>query len=375
MTRAALLAMALLLAGCGGAEVLDPPAPLPADEGVAPLVPRWRLPLAGAVEGLRPRPAVAGDRVLAMAPAGEVVAAGLEDGRVHWRAAAGTGLTAGVGVGEGLAVAAGGEGEVLAFALEDGRLRWRVTVEGEVLAPPTVAGGRVFLRTAEGRLLALDAADGRRLWVQEQAVPALSLRGTARAVPSDGAVVTGWADGRVSAHRVADGAPLWVVRLATPRGTTEPARMVDVDADPVVADGQVYAAAYQGRIGAIAAGGGVLLWARDLSVWSGIAVAGEAVVASAADGVVWALERAGGRALWRQEALRNRRLSGPVLHAGLLWVGDLEGWVHALDPADGALRGRVRAGEGQVLALVATTAGLLVRHAEGLTLLAAPRGG
>jgi outer membrane protein assembly factor BamB len=58
---------------------------------------------------------------------------------------------------------------------------------------------------------------------------------------------------------------------------------------------------------------------------------------------VIALSRMGGNQVWRQEALRLRDLTAPTRYADTLVVGDLEGYLHWLDPADGHFLARERA--------------------------------
>jgi outer membrane protein assembly factor BamB len=60
------------------------------------------------------------------------------------------------------------------------------------------------------------------------------------------------------------------------------------------------------------------------------------------DAVV-ALARSGGEQVWRQELLRLRDLTAPTRYANTLVVGDFEGYLHWLDPADGHFLAREKA--------------------------------
>ena len=92
--------------------------------------------------------------------------------------------------------------------------------------------------------------------------------------------------------------------------------------------------------------------------------------------MIWGLDLATGAAAWKNESLQYRRLSPPAFFAGHVVVADFDGYVHVLDPKDGALVARTRAGGDPVLAApVVSGERLYLLNAEGrLTALkATPR--
>lgn len=261
-------------------------------------------------------------------------------GKLRWERRTGVSLTGGIArAGDALLVGTR-RGEILAYVIKDGAIRWRKTLTSEILAPPAVADGVAVVRTGDGKLFGLNTADGRQLWRFERKVPTLSLHGTGRAVIADGQVFAGFANGKLVALDLEDGSLLWEATVATSQGRSELERMVDVDADPLVAGDTVFAAAYQGRVVALSRDSGRLLWARDLSVYSNMTADECALYVSDAQGAVWALDRASGAALWKQDNLRNRALSAPVLFGDYLVVADFEGYLHWLARDDGRLVGR-----------------------------------
>jgi outer membrane protein assembly factor BamB len=155
-------------------------------------------------------------------------------------------------------------------------------------------------------------------------------------------VVSGFANGRLAALKLHDGRLLWESVIAVPKGRTELERLVDIDAQLEISGGVVYVATYQGRIAAVSLDGGRLLWGREFSSYSGIALAGRMLYVSDARGDLWALERNSGGTLWKQDALHGRGLSMPVLQGDAVVVGDYEGYLHWLDREDGHLLARAR---------------------------------
>ena len=220
------------------------------------------------------------------------------------------------------------EGEVIALNAADGAERWRVKVNGEVLSAPAVAPQGVIVRTVDGRLRGLALDTGKELWQYEQAVPRLSLRGTAVPVISGTAVICGFDNGKVVALNIADGALLWETTVAPSRGRTELERLVDIDSAVKVFGNDVFAVGFQGRVAMLALDTGQIWWAQDASSYRGLAVDDENVYISTAEGEVVALAARlrhgalapeGARASWAVGACahgrRHRRGGFPGLRA------------------------------------------------------------
>lgn len=352
--RLFLLAVAApLLAACSSGPsrlALDPPAELTAFKSALAVEARWARQLGKGVDKhfIALTPLVERDRIYAADRKGRVEAFELESAARVWRADLDTAINGGPGDGGDLLLL-GGDAEVIALDKRDGQVRWRAPVSSEVLAAPRRSGNVVVARSVDGALFGLDASDGRRLWRYSQPVPLLSLRGVGEPQIEGSIVVAGFDSGRLAAVSLQDGRPLWETALAIPRGRTELERMVDVDARLVVRDGVVYAAGYQGRIAALTLDSGRLLWTRDFSTWSGLAVAGRDLYVTDAEGNLWALARSNGGTLWRQNALRGRSLSAPAVQGGAVVVADFEGYVHWLSREEGSLLARVRVEDWEAL--------------------------
>jgi outer membrane protein assembly factor BamB len=208
------------------------------------------------------------------------------------------------------------------------------------LAPPVIAGNEVIVHSNDGRIFSLDAADGRRLWVYDGSVPALSLRGSSRPLVAEGKVIAGLDNGKVVALALGDGQVEWEMTVAVPEGRSELERLVDIDADPLYLDGVVYVAAYNGRVVAVSMLSGRVLWSRDISSYSSMAVSGDIIVVSGSDGTVWGLDRSSGAVMWRQDQLEGRALTAPAVQNGQFAIADDQGFVHWLAPRDGAFVAR-----------------------------------
>lgn len=370
----------LLLVGCSSKQGLEVvPTPLTVINRAFTAGQAWsyRLPLsADRFNGAGQHVVIADGNLYISDDRGVVHALSIDKGRSQWQYETGLSLSSGVSYAQGLILVGSNDGDVMAIAAADGQLRWRSRVSSEVLAPPTVSDGIVVVHTIDGQVAALDVADGRRLWTYQVQVPTLSLHGISAPVIYQGRVIVGLADGRVIALNLRDGALLWEITVAIPHGRSELERLVDIDANLVQFDEVLYAAAYQGRVVAVDMRSGRQLWARDMSVYRGLAVDADSLyVVDDQDGV-WALSRHNGATLWKQEGLIARGLTAPLLQGDYVIFGDLEGYVHWLKRQDGGFAARASVGDKPVIALQHDGSGALYSVAQDgrLTKLLAGKG-
>jgi len=358
------LALCVLLAACGAPSNKPEPAPLPKPERKEGLTQHWEARVGGKTD-FRFVPARYGD-LLAVAGGGNTLALlDAQSGHERWSLTLKKPLAGGVGLGENRLAVGTLHGELLTFDLQ-GKAGWTARLSTELISPPVVAGNRVLARTNDGRLSAFNAEDGRLVWTYQRATPALILRNFAAPVVSNGVVYLGMAGGKLAAISLADGRQIWETAVATPRGASELERIADIVSAPVVDGNQVCAAAFQGRVACLNARDGVLLWARDLSSWAGLALDQERLYVSDDRGYVNALERTTGRSVWRQEKLAGREVSGPAFDGKQVFVGDFEGYVHALDANTGALTMQIDTDGGRIAAAPRGMAGrVLVQTQRG----------
>jgi outer membrane protein assembly factor BamB len=271
---------------------------------------------------------------------GEILALKRETGNLIWRAQCKKHILAGPFVAE-KKIFVGTEDEVLAYRFSDGKLLWQAEVDGAVLATPQANKGIVFAHVIGGSVVALNDEDGRQLWRYNVTMPALILRKSSSPVIAGDTVIVGFSNGKLVALHRMDGTPEWEREIAVSKGRSDIQNMVDIVADPVVKDDIVYVVSYQGKAAALELATGALIWERELSSYSGLAVGEQSVFVSDTSGVVWALSRKTGEVLWKQEGLMGRRLTAPAVLNDFVVVGDEDGHLHWLSEKSGNFEGRV----------------------------------
>jgi outer membrane protein assembly factor BamB len=262
-------------------------------------------------------------RAYAAGHKGEVVAFEVGSGRVAWRTRIKAPLSGGTAVGGGLVLIGSSDGQLFALDEASGNRRWSVRVSGEVLSPASISERLIALRTVDGKLHALSPADGHELWVQQQQVPRLSLRGTARPVIAGDVVLCGFDNGKVMAVNSGDGSVQWE---------------------------DVYTVGFQGKVAMLALDNGQIWWSHDASSYRNLTLDADDLYMATADGEITALRTRTGAELWRQKALLHRGLSAPAAmdEVNALVMADFQGYVHWLDKATGTLAARASSGKVRV---------------------------
>ena len=351
----AALGVVLLAGGCSTLDKLNPfadepkikPSVLEPFAATAELRVDWQASIGATGESIL-APAVVDDSVFAAAADGAL--ARFDDGKQRWRISVGQRLSGGVGADDKLVVVATGKGDVLAFSAEDGSPLWKTQVSSEVLAPPTVTDGLVIVRSGDSRIHGLEVKDGKRRWVYQRTAPALSLRKAVGMVAVPGVVLAGMPAGKLVAINTANGNAIWEVTVTQPKGATELERVADVSSLPVVADRQVCAVAYQGRLACFDPASSTLQWGQDISSSVGIDADAKLLYVSDDKGRVVAFERDGGARRWSQDKLTYRRLSRPLAVGRFVAVGDYQGQIHLLKGEDGTFAARLATDGSEILA-------------------------
>ncbi len=339
------------LTGCAsGDDVIEPPAELVEFDADVDVRRIWNTKVGGASERLRLglMPASDGASIYAGSWDGRVESLNAENGRSQWSVRLEANLTAGPGYGDGRIVFATSNGDLILLDAGTGEQIWQVAAGSEVLAPPVISSDVVVFHTVDGRLRGFDLDSGRELWSVDQSLPALTLRGDTAPVVTGQFVVTGFDNGRVGAYLVDSGEPLWEVPIANSSGRNELERLVDIGSGLAVVGNDVYSAGVNGRVVAIDLRTGQVNWQQEISSFAGLGVDVNHVYVTDEFGTVVAYDRRRGTPVWRQEDLRLRDVTAPARFRNLLVVGDYEGYLHWLDPADGHFRARARAGSDRI---------------------------
>ena len=259
-------------------------------------------------------------------------------GREVWR----------VNIGSEIAAGVGGDGRYFSVittnnelvALDAGRELWRQSLPAQGFTPPLVAGGRIFVLTADRTVSAFELQSGRKLWVQRRPGESLVLRQSGVLTSAGETVVSGIA-GRLIGLDPLNGSIRWESAIATPRGTNDIERLVDL-VGPHSRSGDVLCArAFQATVGCVDLGRGSLMWSKTSSGTVGLDGDEKLIFGVESDGQLTASQRNDGERVWSTQYLRYRNLTAPLLLGRSIVVGDESGLVHFMSRENGSLLTRV----------------------------------
>ncbi|KPJ67830.1 MAG: hypothetical protein AMJ43_02395 [Coxiella sp. DG_40] len=341
-TKNLLFVVIVFFCGCAGYK---PPAPSPLVNFKPTLnvQQQWSMRASQGTSGeyLKLTPAIVDNKVFVNSYVGEITAVDANSGHKIWKTYTKMNLTSGLAAGNGMLFIGNSEGQVLAYQQSNGAFVWWAPLSSQVLATPGVNENVLLVKAENGQLSAFNINNAKQLWVYSHDEPTLILRGGSSPQVFGNKVVTGFASGELVVIDLHDGQFIWREPIAEGQGSMAVQRMVNIDVNPKIFNGIIYVATYQGKIAAVNLKSGKILWQHKLSSYSGLAVDNERVYVSDEEGHVWAFDRETGDVIWKQNDLSYRKITGPALVSNAIVVGDGQGYLHFMSPADGHFIARV----------------------------------
>jgi outer membrane protein assembly factor BamB len=330
------LAFSVVLGACSSSPQKPKPAELPANANLLAVRQAWKFSMGEVSFPLDVK--VSGQTVALASSDGTVNILDARTGESRWRAAVGEALAAGVGY-DGLIAAVMTRNNEL-VAMHAGRELWRQRLPAPGFTAPLVAGERVFILTADRTVTAFDGQTGRRIWSQQRQGEPLVLRQAGVLLAVGDTLVAGLS-GKLVGMNPLNGSVRWEAPVASPRGTNDVERLVDMVAHVSRQGNMVCARAFQAAIGCVDAARGTLLWSKPAAGSVGVGGDGGLVFGVESDSTLIAWKRADGERAWTVEQLRYRNLMAPLELGRAVVVGDDIGLLHFLSRTDGAPLTRV----------------------------------
>ena len=255
----------------------------------------------------------------------------------------------GVAFDNGRIYATNGLGYVAALDARNGGIIWQVHPTGPLRGSPTVVGDTLYVITQDNQIYSLKTSDGSTNWSQAAALEIAGIFGSASPAVGQGTVVAGFSSGELNAYRYENGRIVWQDALARTSIRTSVSSLSDIDADPVIDNGQVIAIGQGGRMVGMELITGQRMWELNLAGIATPWVAGDWIFVVTSDAKLMAIARATGKVRWitqlpefRHEKSKSGPISyvGPILAGGRLIVASTEGALIFADPQAGAIQGQ-----------------------------------
>ncbi len=325
----------------------------------ATLTTAWTAQIAGSSKSakLASSPVVDGGKLYAIDVNATVHAFDAKTGARLWSASLGTTgsdgrsslFGGGVSVEGDRIYATNGVGDVAALSATNGGVFWKKRPAGPLRGAPTLFAGQVFVMTQDNQLIALNGQNGEIEWQETASVEPGSVFGVAAPAAGQGTVVAGFSSGELNAYRYENGRNLWSDALSRTNMSTSVSTLSDVDADPVIDRGRVFAVGQGGRMASYELVTGQRIWELSIASIATPWVAGDWVFVVTDDARLLAVARATGKIRWITQLPRYRdeedkkdpiRWTGPVLGGNRLFLVSSAGAMTQVNPADGSVLGQ-----------------------------------
>jgi outer membrane protein assembly factor BamB len=341
-------------------------------------------------------PVVADGRVYTIDTMARVRAFDIQTGRMIWEhqvrgenspndALFGGGVT----YDGGRIYATNGAGDAAALDAATGAQVWMVKPGGPLRGAPTIANDTVFALSQDSQLYALNAQNGEERWRGSGSFELAGVFGSAAPAFAQSTLVAGYSSGELTAYRYENGQVVWQDALARTGVSTTVGQLSDIDADPVIDNGRVFAIGQGGRMVAVELITGQRAWEINIGGLSTPWVAGDWVFVVTDRAKLLAVARSSGRIRWISQLPRFRRderrsqpdrrtgqvrvepgkdpiyWRGPILAGNRLVLTASNGNILFASPVDGSVQSTVEHGTHISLPPIVSNNTLIVLDDEG----------
>ena len=248
-------------------------------------------------------------------------------------------IMSGITIGYNSYVYSDNEGNLYVHNLVSGELKWKKALRDIVISKALITSKNLYVQTSSDVLYAFDLQNGDQIWSKKAQAPLLSIRGTSSPVYFEGLIFANFSNGRLAAIRATDGIQLWEKPISTIKGTTELEKLMDSDSPAIAFNDIVFAANYNGSLTRFNIRGGEKVFSVDLSTSKPFILYKDKIIAVTSDDEIIAFDAINGSELWKNSNFKFRRLTSPIIYENYLYFGDVEGYLHKVNPETGGIVG------------------------------------
>jgi outer membrane protein assembly factor BamB len=259
----------------------------------------------------------------------------------------------GIAYDKGRIFASNGLGYVAALDERNGGVIWKVRPGGPLRGAPSVGLGAVYVVSQDNQIYSLSETDGSTNWSQAASLEIAGIFGSASPAVGQGTVVAGFSSGELNAYRYENGRQVWSDALQRTSISTSVSSLSDIDADPVIDSGQVFAVGQGGRMVAMDLVTGQRIWELNIAGIDTPWVAGDWVFVITDEDKLLCISRLNGHVRWINQLPqwikpKSKKgevdYSGPILAGGRLIVTGTNGSIINVDPTTGAFQSQTSVG-------------------------------
>ena len=285
-------------------------------------------------------------------PEGNITSTNPQSGKINWKINLERELAAGVASGFGKLIVSDINGFVIAIDFETQDIIWEKNIGGEVLANTLVSASLILAKNSVGELVALSSSTGEKKWSFRSQLPALTVRGTGEPIIENDVVFSSFDNGRLGAFQLDTGYFLWDAPISFVEGSSELENLIDGDSAPVLAKQLIFATNYQGNLTAFDITQKRPVWNAKASSFHSPVVVNNMIMVVQDNGSILSFSMTNLAPSWTSEEYLRRELSNGVAYKNMMLVGDLEGYVHVINPLTGITLGRKKVSRNPIMSIV-----------------------
>ena len=328
------------------------PIPLQSIQNESPISVEWKKSFKGESSLASFKPSFYSGNMLIADPEGNISSLNPKSGKMNWKISLDRQLSAGIASGFGKLIVADVNGFVIAINSETQEIIWEKNVGGEVLSNAKVTASLIIVKNSIGELIALNSNSGEQKWTYRSQLPALTIRGTGEPIIEDGIVFSSFDNGRLGAFQRDSGLFLWDAPISFVEGSSELENLIDADSAPMIAKQLLFATNYQGNLTAFDISQKRPVWNSKSSSFHSPIVTNNMILAIQEDGSILSFSLSNLDPSWASKEYLRRELSNGMMYKNLMLVGDLEGYIHAINPLTGLTLGRKRVTRKPIISIV-----------------------
>jgi outer membrane protein assembly factor BamB len=231
----------------------------------------------------------------------------------------------------------------------DGKKLWKTYVGGQVHVKPLPNTSFVVVKLNFNKFVQINISDGSIKWDYQAPNPPLTINYQGDMIFANGVIYSGLPGGKLIAIEAETGSMIWEVNVASPKGLTEIERANDVTSQPVIDGSIIYSVSSKGKITSFDRRTSQKIWDRTLSSFVGLNLYGNNLIVVHESGSIYSLNNEVGKSNWRNADLQYRNIGKGIIIEDLLSVGDFDGYLHLIDLFNGKISSRIKLSGSQIL--------------------------
>ncbi|QJC29799.1 PQQ-binding-like beta-propeller repeat protein [Enterobacteriaceae endosymbiont of Plateumaris sericea] len=232
------------------------------------------------------------------------------------------------------------KGKIIALNIKNGNKIWETSVFSEVLSDPVISNNFLIVHNNNNILQGLNKNNGHILWtVNLGPLESYSFRGTSKPTIFFNNVITGSDNGIISSRILNNGFMVWQKDLTKFPNFFHILDFNDIDAQPIILNGIIYVASYNGNFHALDLSNGDIIWKKSYKVSSDFIIKNNRIYIFDINNKLLSLDINKGNIIWSQNKFINKETITPIYYKNNIIIIDKCGKIYWLNFHNGNIIG------------------------------------